>query len=123
MVRNVEVHVQCPVLGVEPNHFGCVIFLERPRPGVPDAPHQVATPRWRENVKEKDDGQGGPLVLLEHRNQGLLRHELIRVIYTAGIAPCPIQPSILNDLAKHLQFVVSQRFLEILYHNTDDTLE
>ena len=120
MVRNVEVHVQLPVLGIEPDHIGCVLC---PRLGVPGAPYQVATPRWRENVKEKDHRQGGLLVPLEHRNQDLLKDKLIRSIDTARIAPCPIQPGILNDLAEHLQFRVSRRSLKIVYDNTDETLE
>ena len=123
MVRNVEVHVQLPVLGGEPDHLGCVICLECPRPGVPDAPHQVATPRWRENIKEKDDRQGRSLVPLEHGSQGFLKHELIRFIDTARIAPRPIQPSILHNLADHLQFVVGGRFLEFVHHHVYDLLE
>ena len=113
VVRNVEVYAQLPALGVEPDHSGYGIF--------PDAPHQAATPRWRENVNEKDDCQVGPLVPLQHGN-GSLEHELIRFIDTARVAP-PIQPGILSNLAEHLQFVVSRRFLEIMHHNMGDTLE
>ena len=123
MVGNVEVHVQIPVLGVEPDHLGCIIFLEYPRPGVPDASHQVATPRWRGNVKEKDNCQGGPVAPLEDGNPGFFQHEVICFIDTARLAPCPIQPGILNNFAEHLEFVMGGRFLESVHHHMYGLLE
>ena len=123
MVRNVKVHVQLPVLGVEPDHLGCERSLEFSRPGVPYAPHQAATPRWRDNVEQKDDGQVGALVPLEHGKQQLFWYEVICFIDTACITPCPLQPSILHDLAEHLQFVMGGRFLEFIHHCAYDLLE
>ena len=100
-----------------------MIFLECPGPGVPDTPHQVATPRWRENVEEKDNGQGGPLVPLQPRNERLFWYGEICFIDTARVAPCPSQSCILHDFAEHLQFLVGGRFLEFVHHHMYDLLE
>ena len=120
MVWNVKVQVRCPVLGVESDHLRRMVFLQGPRTLVPYAPHESAAQRQTMNTTEENDCQGGALVPLEHADQCFLQYEVISLINTARITPCPIEPGFPYNFAEHLQLVVSRRPLQIVHDNIDD---
>jgi hypothetical protein len=123
VVGNIEIHVWRPVLCVESDHFGGMIFLECPYPSVPDAPDEIPAPRWRVDATEENDGQGGAFVPLEHGDESFLEHEVIRFVDTTCITPCPIESSAPHDLAEHLQFVVSGKLIEVVHDDVYDLVE
>ena len=123
MVGSIEVRVGRPVLSGETDHLGGMTFPQGPCPSVSNAPHEIAALRWRVNTTEENDRQGGTLVPLEHRDESFLEHTVSRFVDTTCITPCPMEPGIPNDHAKHLQLVVSRRLLQVVHNDVYDLVE
>lgn len=67
--------------------------------------------------------QGRGLIPPEHGNEGFLELKVICFIDATGIGPCPLDPSVPYSLAEHLQLVMSEGVLEVIYHNVDDLVK